>query len=1782
MSLAADLQEAFSRYYATNYALRSPGLAADRAELLALPDQVFKEPLIEPVIPYPSTDDMVETAIRAGYSEAVATTVGDALFRKHARPGESAKLRRHQAESILVNRGVGEVGKHNIVVTSGTGSGKTEAILLPILLRLVAESETWENPGPVNTWWKGGGYSPIRKNESRQAALRALILYPTNALVEDQLTRLRLAFRRISQSMPQARLWLGRYTGATPGNNVMPKIGAASGVVGRVMEDLRDLENEFASLTRSGLVSDEDLSLFTDPAEHEMVARWDMVQSPPDVMVSNFSMINAILMRDFEAPMFRQTHEWLEESEDHVFTLAVDELHSYRGSSGSEIALLLRRLMDRLGLETDSPQLRIIGASASLNDDSQGLEFLEEFFGTSRSTFAVSSGQPKTLHANLPLATSEILKQASDGTLQSRSAELSEALAVACFDESERRYRAQYLTTLADRVFGGEDSEQRALAAVMSAIAEGDEVGVPLRGHIFARVLSGLWACSNRYCEGVEDGRRDEYRNVGKAFSRPISVCDDCGSRVLELILCSECGDTSLGGYILPQGEGEESLSATPSGVLADPPGLLTNRRRADYRWFWPTADGVEPIGVRKTWAAKGFKLGWAPARLTADGRLTQQGDDGTNGWVLNVAGKPGAEATPAVPGRCPQCGQENRQDDGFTSGSVFTPLQGHATSPSQSTSVYLRQLPRLLGERPEDYRTIVFTDNRDTAARTAASLSAQQFKDILVQNVVRGLKDVAQTDTADLLIRYLDDSEGLTAAEEARVMHVMKSNKAAYKAATRVSIGHFDASDEATLQELRDQDSTAISWPDLRVRVESSFVELGVSPGGPIPYAQAIQGVPWYRYFDPPREGQWVPEGPTQSDQVRQKLERMLDEELASQIFDGGRRDIESVGVAWLQANVDNEGSGLDGDISQQVASSCLRILGMAGIHEGRRQYNADGIKVPSPVARYLENVSALHGVDATQLENWVYAAFKSSGYFKEGWVLSLHGPSVPVAFAPVADHQWTCQRCGFVHLHPSAGVCTNRGCNFSGLIARRRSDVETDYYGWLGTRDVRRIAVAELTAQTKPAAEQRKRQRWFKGIQLPEPEENNLTCQLDVLSVTTTMEVGVDIGTLNATVMANMPPQRFNYQQRVGRAGRAGQAFSFAVTSCRDSAHDEYYFNNAYRMTGDLPPQPFLDLGRERILRRVAAAEFLKQAFASLGADAPAWGPSSLHGSFGTTETWPRYRTRVEEWLATSPTIAAITKRVSGYTKVSQPQLLAIENWARTELVSTIDQAIELSDKTENELSLVLALSGLLPLFGFPTRVRNLYFEPVGGRNIDDSVVADRPLSMAITNYAPGAEVVRDGLMHLGAGFAHYAKKGTAWVPADPLGPRHSVVKCRSCNKTSLGHESADVTTSEGSCMNCGGPADEFDLYEPRGFRSTYRDRPFRLDGSRSQGRSDPTFVPAGSPTEEHSVLAVDVKLYEQSQILQYNDYRGDLFELKRQPDESVIAVNKGLYGPKWKGQPSGGVELGRAAIGEIKTTDTMTLDLARAKTSNGGLYIGADDLPAGLSAMWSFAEVLRSGAKSLLDIDPQEMQIGLDVYSREKHPMARAFMSDTLDNGAGYAIEIAKADNVEVLLLDTRERITERFENNGHLSCTTSCPDCLRTWDNQRRHGVLDWRLALDVLDLSAGFDLNLRRWFSRTEELRSLVAPIHDGAQIVTAGTFEVPVVTLDEDGIGVVIGHPLWFRNGEETDAQRQAMSEAAQELPGLQLSQSDHVEFEKNALSVLVRALDRNGKYEWV
>ena len=187
--------------------------------------------------------------------------------------------------------------------------------------------------------------------------------------------------------------------------------------------------------------------------------------------------------------------------------------------------------------------------------------------------------------------------------------------------------------------------------------------------------------------------------------------------------------------------------------------------------------------------------------------------------------------------------------------------------------------------------------------------------------------------------------------------------------------------------------------------------------------------------------------------------------------------------------------------------------------------------------------------------------------------------------------DPVWLCQRCQTKHLHDALGQCTNCPAGLPQHPARLdgRMGQEEDYYTFLASplSHPFRLHCEELTGQTDHN-DAIQRQRLFQD--LPIAPEVALVDSIDLLSVTTTMEAGVDIGALLAVMMGNVPPQRFNYQQRVGRAGRRGAGLSVALTVARGRSHDETHFVDPLRMTAAPPPQPYLDVRREAILQRMA----------------------------------------------------------------------------------------------------------------------------------------------------------------------------------------------------------------------------------------------------------------------------------------------------------------------------------------------------------------------------------------------------------------------------------------------------------------------------------------------------------------------------------------------------------------------------------------------------------------
>lgn len=1722
LTLRDDLAAAYLRYIDTAFWLRSPTLMAERRSLLSMGDRLLSETLLEPVLPYPATTELLATTREAQISDETANVVGDALFGSFTPQGSPTRLREHQAQAVLHHFRPGLADGRNVVVTSGTGSGKTESFLLPALLRLVEESHQWPDQASPDLWWQrkpeARAWSPLRGPESRKAAVRTLVLYPTNALVEDQMTRLRRAVRRIGRARPRQPLWFGRYTGVSLGS-VKPA-AAGSRSLYQVRDELIDEAAEFQRLTNRSTVSEEDLAQFPDPTAHELLLRWDMVATPPDVLVTNYSMLNAMLMRSHEEGLFRATREWLEASTDNVFTLVVDELHLYRGTAGSEVAMVVRSLLSRLGVTPDSPQVRVIATSASLTDDQSGLEYLEQFFGLAPSSFFLTAGRPLQIPP---------LKQQEFGGFEASAAngtrDLSFSIAAACVDPSSGRARATEASTVAQRLFGEPDLVE--LSRVLDRIGSGSsssDVGVPLRAHQFVRTMRGMWACCNPECGGVDESAR-QGRTLGKLFDIPAASCDFCGSRVLELLYCYSCGDVSLGGFVVDRsGEGEPEgavIGSANVGLVRSSAAPVFKREHSEFVWFWP---GERPLSPDPSWTKttphkKSVGFAFAPARLDFATGFVERSQSDSNGWVLAVDKGANTDIRiPALPDRCPRCDTEGwNPSDKFFAGAVRSPIRAHTAGAAQSTQLYLSQLVRSMGDDPNESRTIVFTDSRDDAARTAAAVALNHHRDLIRQIAQQVIGEGPQDLRAivERAIRF----EQLALAESALFEDFKQSHPLVPGLLARSAHMPLTTEEQAQVEEAFSQ-RRSLKWPELQQAISERLVALGVPPGGSGPSALINQdGSPWWTAFAPPDQGLWNALDPATRTSQAAMHEEKLAQALALSIFARAGRDLESMGIAYLAHSAPTAAGPLPKETGDEVLCSVIRTLGIR-----RRWVGGDAAAMsnpPRPVGLYLKAVAERHDIDHLLLVDWVRGQLSRGGLATD-WLLDLKSLSVPLSIVPCAATEYVCEVCNFSHAHGSGGVCANNGCFRSTLVARHRDESEgdQDYYTWLAHRAPRRMAIAELTGQTKPLSEQRRRARVFKGVLLPNPQENALTVPLDVLSVTTTMEVGVDIGSLRSTLMANMPPQRFNYQQRVGRAGRAGQAFSYAVTVCRDRTHDDDYYATPRRMTGDDPPQPFLDLRRPRIIQRVVAAELLRRSFATL-ADSPEWTPGSIHGTFGSTAEWPGRRGAVVAWLSDSARVRKVCEVFTAHTGLSPVEKDSILQWATTGgLVSDIDEAVA-RDAGVTEVSEVLATYGVLPMFGFPTRVRGLVRRrPKDLRELDSVTVSDRPLSQAISMFAPGAKIVRDGSVHVVAGFADWQPTFGGMKPVDPLGPAITVGQCDSCTGTYIHPEGE-------ACAICGAGLRVFEMRQPTGFRTDYRSRDFDDEADESPNAGMPSIAIADRPQEEDLLLGASVSTYEQARLLHINDNAGRLFTIARNNDGSVLVDEPDLFQDVKGWPPANLPSLGQIAIGELRTTDVLTVGLSTHHAPGGLVPYSAKLLPAGLPAYWSLAEVLRRGAKRLLDIDPGELVFGL--YPTSEGAMT-VFMADALDNGAGYAAELGRRENFGMLLTDTRKLLNEEWNERSHSVCTSSCIDCLRSYDNRSLHGSLDWRLALDMLDLLADEPLLPIRWFDLGRKVAAGIA----ATSLVSLEAGEtaggVPFVANRATGKAVVLGHPLWQRN----------------------------------------------------
>lgn len=1157
-----------------------------------------------------------------------------------------------------------------------------------------------------------------------------------------------------------------------------------------------------------------------------------------------------------------------------------------------------------------------------------------------------------------------------------------------------------------------------------------------------------------------------------------------------------------LGGFV-PQGTTQKK--AVDLSMLADVaemsklPDHAESERTADnYVVYWPRVQ--KPVSLVDSASISGaIEYRFAPVKfLPASGQARGiKATEPPTGWVFRATAKKPTEraATSAAPYpiNCPHCGDDWRifrtPDGPVPKGdprAMRSPIRTMRTGFEKVNQVLVSTLMR---ELPEGKRKcVVFADSRQDAAKLASGIGLSHYQDAVRGAVVNCLRS---------------DQKELPGLAEARSF-ITDMNRSGRKAYTQLVIEHqklaerltavWEGSSDESEQDVLASLNAPKTLNDLTADVSDELLRTGMNPAGPAADLQSAeqgsksQEYRWSGIFDwesvPPVPKPSLPSALTT---LHSDISARTHEEVVSSLVSGSGRDFESLGLGWLSCS-DQPLDLLYDDPLAGIAQASLRLLGEKRRFWGLRD---ERDSPPASLKSFWKAVCDKRGGEWLDLKDEVEA------YWGKAVKKYLIDPE-RVFMRPAPNEVYSCMVCHRQHVFRGAGVCTQ-------CLGELRTEVSTvnlvqDYYAGNADADGSyfRLSCAELTGQTDKR-EAQLRQARFQGIFLNE-EDHPLPDEVDLLSVTTTMEAGVDIGSLDAVVMGNMPPTRFNYQQRVGRAGRRGSTVSIALTVCRPRSHDEHYFENPNEIIADPTPPPYLAMDSWEVCRRVLGAEILRLAFASKDIREVSDRhdmklTSNTHGAFGYAADWNTYRNPIETWCEKNKAdlLSAASDLFIGTKFFGELESRTTEtiSW----LLKEIDEKTASTVIGHSELSQRLAEQGILPMFGFPSQIRQLFLKmPTKSFPWPPEQAVDRDAAMAISSFSPGSEIIRDGWIYRSTSVASWSPGQFRPVQDEPWGPEKLVQICRRCSYLQEVPSKPEVPEPCPQCGAAPGISNVVAMREPQGFYAPRSERrPF--DGNFAW---TPNAMPARAKVDlmslESSSWTSMQTFYGQGAKYVVNDNRGKQFRFIKDHKYLTYTEQNQISSSQTKffdDEPS------EISLGIVQQTDFMffgprdphiaggwRIDLATAYPQFGGFTDGVEGRRAG---WYSLAFMLRKAAAKWMDVHPQELMAGIHSTLLEGVPRTFVFLADQLENGAGFSTFLGKKNNFEKLLSKTIDMIQSEFMSPAHvLSCGGSCYKCLRDYQNMTLHPLLDWRLGSALLDLLQGvepeLDLNSMRHLS----------------------------------------------------------------------------------------------------
>ena len=1712
------LQDALREYIEATYHLGDSSLVEQRRAILDTPGVIHQEPYIESTPRYRTGSPFAELGLDDAARSVISTLAVD--------PNGGAPLihdppYEHQAASVrkaLVER-------RSLVVMTGTGSGKTECFLLPMLGKLAAEANG-------------------RPQAFSAPAMRALLLYPMNALVNDQLSRLRLLFgdeRLVDQFVAWAGrpARFGRYTSRTlyPGvrdaKKDQRKLVPLERYYIRALEDAQDpssqrhqqavaLVEELRSRgkwpTKADLAawygskgsrwhdsaSGEFRRAVTQPRDTELVTRHEAQANPPDILITNYSMLEYMLMRPIERPIFESTRRWLADNPGETFFLVVDEAHLYRGAAGAEVGLLIRRLTARLGIAPE--RLQVIATSASFESHADAGTFAAQLTGKAPSDFDVVRGelamrphpaagspddaallasvdlnayygadspeeQARVIH---PLARARGVapSERPEQTLHNALAEYSplsllvnttmgiarpvEGLAAEVFPTTEPRVAEEAITALLS----------------LGSVARRDPSHpglLPSRIHSMHRGLPGLWICMDPGCSGLQP----ELHNGlgGRLYGQPRDRCGDCGARVLELYSCRTCGTAYARAYS-DDVENPDFLWADPGGMIRTLEGVVTELEPLDLLLEWAIADDVEPADYDLvTGRLNPRELGQRVRRVSLRGNRQADGSDG----ALGNRG----EFRP-----CGVCG-----DTGPYGRSTVQDHQTKGDEPFQALVTRQIQLQQPGPEPPSRFaplqgrKVLVFSDSRQTAARLAPNLQTYSTRDALRPLIVYGMTRLAGNEligptlsledlyfavlvaAAELGVRLRPKRRtGELFAEESHVREEVQSG--ALDSDSRLLLLHRRVQQsrppESLLREIVGTISSrhyglealalasVIEAPHRRddVRALPDLAGLAETPEEKTALVRV-----WLRAWR--RAGFWLSDMPAE----------------------------------WAK----NEVQGRSGRFA---SGDFGRFVGTSG--PTRRAFQSEWL--PSLLHWFTEPVAA-------------------NSYRLRGGELALEIGG-PWAYC---DYCRTAQR-----PFPGSAKCVNCGRDGASAIDPDADPVFAARKGYYRSPAVSVLApepeppmaliAAEHTAQLNAAqaedvySKAEEHELRFQDVDLGSDDPRQEDTAIDVLSCTTTMEVGIDIGALSGVALRNMPPARANYQQRAGRAGRRANSIATVLAFGSADSHDEHYFANADQMIAGPVNDPTITLDNFAIARRHVIAFLLQRYHEDRLPGAPEATQAQLFSVLGSVasfrrpegtlnrndlEMWlahsaPVLRTELDAWLPTELSPDERDTLLERFGVFAMEDIDAAIGWggdeddgpptaisAEGEESTLIEVAGEEGDESSAPDARLewlldrLLYRGVLPRYAFPTdvatfhvfdRERSTRFRPVF------LYAPDQGLPIALSQYAPGKEVWIDGkLWTSGAIFSPMPRdREDAWKT------QRLYYECEHCRHAGTRGPSEGARGDVADCPACGqagsfGPARRW--LRPPGFAhpvdidegTSPDDQPARSYATR------PKLIAPPIDENQWSTLSDRIRMHHAKRRLlvtnrgpRQEGYRYCLrcgrIDAAAQRDSTL----SGSHGKPYPDDREPQCEGGPTAVGLVLGTDFITdvLLVSLRPTPPQTLVPG---LLATDVALRTLCEALTKAACTSLGLDIQELQAEYRpavTASGRQGAEAEIYLYDTLPGGAGF---VQRVGGLGISVFESALEILEHCAD----SCDSSCYRCLRSYKNKLEHELLDRHVGASLL-------------------------------------------------------------------------------------------------------------------